>query len=99
MNWSDWNIDPARLADVFTYDPQAPLIFSSGLFVWLFAALAVVYLLLQRRTTARLLFVTAFSYYFYYKSSGMYFFLLAVVTVSDFLIARRMDRCVVAWQR
>lgn len=99
MDWTDWNIDPARLADVLTYDPSAPLIFSSGLFVWLFAALAVVYLLLQRRTTARLCFVTAFSYYFYYKSSGMYFFLLAVVTVSDFLIARRMDRCAVAWQR
>ena len=99
MNWSDWNIDPARLAEVFTYDPQAPLLFSSGLFIWLFAALAVAYFLLQRRTTARLLFVTVFSYYFYYKSSGMYFFLLAVVTVSDFLIARRMGRCIVAWQR
>ena len=99
MNWSDWNIDPARLAEVFTYDPQAPLLFSSGLFIWLFAALAVAYFLLQRCTTARLLFVTAFSYYFYYKSSGMYFFLLVVVTVSDFLIARRMGRCIVVWQR
>ena len=42
MNWSDWNIDPARLADAFVYDPQAPLIFSSGLFVWLFAALVLI---------------------------------------------------------
>ena len=93
------DIDLARLRDVFLYDPHAPLIFSSGLFVWLFAAFAVVYLLLQRRMTARLLFVTAFSYYFYYKSSGMYFFLLAVVTVSDFCIARLMERASVQWQR
>ena len=92
MNWSDWNIDPARLAQAFVYDPQAPLIFSSGLFVWLFAAFAVAYVCLRRRTTARLLFVTAFSYYFYYKSSGVYFFLLALVTVSDFCIARLMNR-------
>lgn len=93
------NIDPTRLRDVFVYDPQAPMIFSTGIFLWLFAAFILVYLLLRRRTTARLLFVTLFSYYFYYKSSGTYFFLLAVVTVSDFLIARFMSRATVRWQR
>ncbi len=64
------------------------MIFSSGLFLFLFLGFALVYWLLGRRDTLRLLFVTAFSYYFYYKSSGFYFFLLAVVTVSDFLLAR-----------
>ena len=78
-----WDIDFNRLRDVFVYDPQAPMIFSSGIFLWLFAAFILVYLLLQHRLTARLLFVTAFSYYFYYKSSGTYFFLLALVTASD----------------
>ena len=93
------DIDPARLQAVFTYDPQAPMIFSSGIFLWLFAAFVLVYLLLQRRTTARLLFVTCFSYYFYYKSSGLYFVLLAVVTVSDFFIARLMELTTVRWKR
>ena len=50
----EYNLD--RLRDVFTYDPQAPMIFSSGIFLWLFVAFILVYLLLQRRTTARLLF-------------------------------------------
>ena len=68
-----WDIDFNRLRDVFVYDPQAPMIFSSGIFLWLFAAFILIYLLLQRCLTARLLFVTAFSYYFYYKSSGTYF--------------------------
>ena len=81
----------SRIEDLLTYHPEAPLIFSSGLFLWLFAGFILVYLLLQRLTTARLIFVTLFSYYFYYKSSGTYFFLLAVVTVSDFLIARLME--------
>ena len=81
----------SRIEDLLTYHPEAPLIFSSGLFLWLFAGFILVYLLLQRLTTARLMFVTLFSYYFYYKSSGTYFFLLAVVTVSDFLIARLME--------
>ena len=94
-----WDIDFNRLRDVFVYDPQAPMIFSSGIFLWLFAAFILVYLLLQRRLTARLLFVTAFSYYFYYKSSGTYFFLLALVTASDFFIARFMAGTSVGWKR
>ena len=84
--------DLSRVADVFLYDPQSPMIFSSGFFLWLFAAFLCVYVALNRKDTLRILFVTAFSYYFYYKSSGTYFFLLAVVTVSDFFIARRMVR-------
>lgn len=97
FNW-DWltdlsrSIDPSRLREVFTYDPEAPLIFSSGLFLWLFAAFLVVYTLLQRKHTGRLLFVTLFSYYFYYKSSGTYFYLLALVTVWDFFTALLMHR-------
>lgn len=93
------HIDPTRLRGVFLYDPHSPMIFSSGIFLWLFAAFIVVYLLLQRRTTARLMFVTLFSYYFYYKSSGTYFFLLAVVTVSDFLLALLMEHTVTRWKR
>ena len=93
------NIDLTRLHDLLVYDPHAPMIFSSGIFLWLFAAFIVFYLLLQRRTTARLMFVTLFSYYFYYKSSGTYFFLLAIVTVSDFLIARLMAHATARWLR
>lgn len=68
-----WDIDFNRLRDVFVYDPQAPMIFSSGIFLWLFAAFILVYLLLQHRLTARLLFVTAFSYYFIIKVAELTF--------------------------
>ncbi|MBQ2338444.1 MAG: MBOAT family protein, partial [Prevotella sp.] len=78
----------SRLIDILSYDPAEPMIFSSGLFLYLFLGFTFVYYLLRRRLDARLMFVTLFSYYFYYKSSGIYFFLLAVVTVSDFLLAR-----------
>ena len=50
------DIDFTRLHDLLVYDPHAPMIFSSGIFLWLFAAFIVFYLLLQRRTTARLMF-------------------------------------------
>lgn len=93
------DIDFNKVKEVLAYDPQAPMIFSSGVFLWLFAAFLVVYVLLQRKYTARLLFVTLFSYYFYYKSSGTYFFLLAIVTVADFLLAHWMERTVKRWKR
>ena len=80
-----------KILTQLTYNPHEPMIFSSGLFLVLFLGFTFVYMLLQRKLTARLLFVTAFSYYFYYKSSGFYFFLLAIVTVSDYLIARAID--------
>lgn len=85
-----WQIDWSKLSDLLTYDASRPMIFSSGIFLFLFLGFSLVYALLQRRTSARLLFVVLFSYYFYYKSSGTYFFLLGVVTLTDFLLARRM---------
>ncbi len=92
-------IDFNRLKEVFTYDPQAPMIFSSGIFLWLFAAFMMVYVLLQYKNTARILFVTLFSYFFYYKSSGLYFCLLAVVTFSDFFLAQCMEQTEGKWRR
>lgn len=99
LNWMIPEIDWNKVGEVLTYDPHQPMIFNSGLFVFLFLGFSLVYVLLRNRMTARLLFVTLFSYYFYYKSSGLYFFLLGIVTVSDFLLARQMDRTVTRWKR
>lgn len=83
-----FDIDFARLIEQLLYQPDSPMIFSSGLFLFLFLAFTLVYNLLGKADTWRILFVTLFSYYFYYKSSGMYFVLLALVTVCDYFIAR-----------
>lgn len=40
------NIDLTRLHDLLVYNPHAPMIFSSGIFLWLFAAFILFYLLL-----------------------------------------------------
>ena len=93
--WSDiiWK----NIAEQFVYNQQEPLIFSSGFFLFLFAAFAAVYVALRRADTLRIIFVTLFSYYFYYKSSGVYFFLLAFVTVSDFLIGKQIGKTRSKW--
>ena len=75
---------------LFLYNPHEPMMFTTGIFMFLFAAFYVIYGCLKRTDTLRLIFVTLFSYYFYYKSSGLYFVLLAVVTLTDFTVARRM---------
>lgn len=64
------------------------MIFSSGIFLFLFLGFSLIYWALHKADTARIVFVTLFSYYFYYKSSGIYFMLLALVTISDYLIAK-----------
>lgn len=33
-----WEIDWSKLTDILTYDPKQPMIFSSGLFLFLFLA-------------------------------------------------------------
>ena len=76
-----------RVQELLTYNSNSPLIFNSGLFLFLFVAFAAGYALLKRTTSLRILYVIAFSIYFYYKSSGIYFLLLVFVSISDYLIA------------
>lgn len=78
----------ARLGAQLTYDASSPLIFSSGLFLFLFTGFLLLYAAFHRRPTARIVYVILFSLYFYYKSSGIYFLLLIFAAASDYWIAR-----------
>ncbi len=82
----------ARVQELLRYDPSAPLIINSGLFLFLFTAFAAGYALLRRATSLRIVYVILFSIYFYYKSSGIYFLLLVFAAVSDFAIAHYIYR-------
>lgn len=76
----------AKIVGLLAYDSTSPLIFSSGLFLFLFVGFLLLYYLLRRTTTLRILYVIAFSLYFYYKSSGFYFALLLVAATYDYMI-------------
>ncbi|MDE6445549.1 MAG: MBOAT family protein [Alistipes sp.] len=89
----------ARIAGLLTYDASSPLIFSSGLFLFLFTGFLLFYAALRRTPTARILYVIAFSLYFYYKSSGIYFLLLIFAATSDYLIARGIHASHRQWVR
>ncbi len=80
----------SRIGELMLYDAARPMIFSSGLFLFLFTFFIFGYLLLRRSTDWRILYVIAFSLYFYYKSSGIYLLILVAVSICDFLIGRVM---------
>ena len=88
--WEDLAWD--KLPAILQYDPSAPMLFSSGLFFFLFIGFLLIYIPLRKHTLARIIYVTLFSLYFYYKSSGLYFGLLVFTATSDFIIAQLMSR-------
>lgn len=70
------------------YDPQAPMLFSSGLFWLLFILFVPLYALVKRSKTRMVLFVVCFSLFFYYKSSGFFFLLLIATSIVDWSLSR-----------
>lgn len=93
------SIDILKLFDQFLYNPEEPLIFNSGFFLFLFLGFLLMYLLLSKTHRPKLLFVTLFSLYFYYKSSGIYFLLLISTTIIDYTLANQIFRATTAWKR
>ena len=80
-------IDLSKIWQQLIYNPREPLLFSSGLFIFLFTGFMYVYFLVYKHHRAKTTFVTLFSLYFYYKSSGIYFLLLILSAVVDYSLA------------
>ena len=86
------NIDLTKIGELLSYSAGHPLMFNSGLFLFLFLAFIIIYRLLYRNNIGRMIFVTLFSLYFYYKSSGIYVLCLLLVATSDYIIGRILER-------
>ena len=93
------SIDVSKVVDLFVYDGQNPLMFNTGLFLFLFVGFIWIYRLLARRDTLRIYFVILFSLYFYYKSSGLCFLLLLFVALSDYSLGRLLGWGSWKWMR
>lgn len=74
------------IGDLLKYNPANPMIFSSGIFLFLFAGFAFFYSFMRKKPMLRMVYVSLFSVYFYYKTGGFYFLLLILVSITDFLI-------------
>ncbi len=85
-------IDLSRIWQQLIYNPKEPLLFSSGLFIFLFTGFMYVYFIVHKHHRAKTIFVTLFSLYFYYKSSGIYFLLLVLSAIVDYSLANAIFR-------
>ena len=92
-------LDIHKLKELFVYNPEEPLIFNSGLFLFLFSGFLWIYITLSKTHKPKLIFVTLFSLYFYYKSSGAYFILLLFATAIDFTLAKLIYTSKDQWYR
>jgi D-alanyl-lipoteichoic acid acyltransferase DltB (MBOAT superfamily) len=81
-----------KLLDLLSYQPEAPMLFSTGLFLILFTGFYLLYHSLRNRAGVRIIYVILFSLYFYYKTSGWWLLLLVFTATSDFFIARMLAR-------
>lgn len=75
-----------RLAGLLKYDASRPMLFNTGLFMFLFVLFLLVYYWVKNKSTVKLWVVIAFSLYFYYKSGAECVFILIGVCVSDFFL-------------
>ncbi len=82
------NISLEQIESWFLYDPKAPLLFNTGLFLGLFICFYSIYIFTRKTFYFRLVYVILFSLFFYYKSSGIYFLLLILSSVVDYNLGR-----------
>ena len=89
------------LHHIFAFDADHPLLFTQFYFWAFFALVYAVFALIlsignnqsqmtNRRLHLRNVYLMFVSWFFYYKTSGLFLCLLAFVTLSDWLIARRI---------
>ncbi|MDE7350606.1 MAG: MBOAT family protein [Muribaculaceae bacterium] len=89
LDWihEDFETICSNFGSLFLYDPEAPMIFSSGLFWVIFILFLPVYALLKNSKWKMVPFVVCFSLYFYYKSSGIFFLMLIGTSLVDWLLS------------
>lgn len=91
---------------IFAFDSNSPLLFTQFYFWAFFALVYAVFALIMdfpsigrrpmsssSRLHLRNIFLMAVSWFFYYKTSGLFLLILVFVTISDWLIARRIHAC------
>ena len=83
--------DLSEISSQLLYDPKAPLLFNTGLFLILFVLFMALYEGLRNRHTLKMAVTILFSLYFYYKSSAECCFILLGVCISDYLLGLWMQ--------
>lgn len=81
-----------NICELLSFQKDAPMLFSSGIFWALFILFIPIYSALKNRRWQMIAFVVAFSLYFYYKSSGFFFLLLTGTSLLDWGLSHLIIR-------
>jgi alginate O-acetyltransferase complex protein AlgI len=76
----------------FLYDPENPLLFNNGFFVFFFAVFMVLYYSFRNNFRWRRYIFCLFSLYFFYKASGFFVVLVILSAMVDFLLSNAIFR-------
>lgn len=89
----------SNIGEQLKYEASAPMLFSSGVFWFLFILFLPIYILLKNSKAKMVLFVIGFSLYFYYKSSGLFFMMLIGTSLVDWMLSWAIFRSKERWKR
>ncbi len=81
-----------NIFEALVYQPKAPMLFNSGVFLVLFILFTSFYALLYQHTRARVAYMLAFSLYFYYKSSGVFVLNLALCILLNYYLGKQIPK-------
>lgn len=80
------------LHHIFGFNSDSPLLFTQFYFWAFFAIVYIIFALIGNKRLMRNAFLFFVSLFFYFKTSGFSLLILLFVTISDFLIAKRISR-------
>lgn len=76
-----------KIGSQLLYNPDDPILFNSGFFLYFLVVFMGAYLLLHRHVKLRTAVFTLFSLYFFYKACGWYVGLVLIAAVVDFALS------------
>jgi D-alanyl-lipoteichoic acid acyltransferase DltB (MBOAT superfamily) len=84
---------------LFSFDSNSPLLFTQFYFWAFFAIVYIIFALIGNKRLMRNSFLFFVSLFFYFKTSGFSLLILLFVTISDFLIAKRISQAHKQWSK
>jgi alginate O-acetyltransferase complex protein AlgI len=85
MNWTG-------ILDQFLHNPKEPLLFHTGIFLFIFSLFLIGYAFVYQENKLRNIFIILFGFYFYYKASGVFLLLLILTISADYVFSILMER-------
>jgi len=86
--WISWFFSLENLKSIFTYNNDAPLIFTQFFFWAFFAVVLLIYSVVYKKRGLRNAYLFLVSLFFYYKTSGLFVSILLFSTLSDYIIGK-----------